>query len=552
MKLQKKLSFLMLAALLLELLAGCHMAEPVDATPDLEASGRPAHTQRGSESKAPDALEDPSAEPSEEEPDLWDPEHTLDFQFTPAKGLELPIEGATGYASIKLPLWVELPEEEEGKLVTVYATPEPTPEPEPEPEESAFIAEPLPTEIPPLPETAEPEPDPVPAEPSEEVAVTQGVDPEPEGEPEDPAPGERTGEDSFVQPEESGQPAAEPTEEPTPAPEPTPEPEPEPTLTLEPEPEPTAEPEPEPTEEPAPDPLEEALLVLEPGTAFVILEESGDWWRVRAMGEEGWIEHRYCLINLPDVIPSMIYNATNAYSSEFVSSGKSIPNITGRALYHGKEQNNRLGREEFMMPVLYAMAKNVCQAQQAALAEGNTLVLYEGFRPTETQMAVVNNLTALSRRDAEVKAGISTSPWSISWFIATGASNHQEGYAMDVSLAKVTKAHMEGIGGYSVVQVDEYEKYTMPTPIHELSMAAATYTRPVAIFSNTAWRTATQAPAFAANEPAKALQRYCTSSKLTPLASEWWHFNDLAAHAQIRDYPSKGNYMIVECLSVSP
>lgn len=92
----------------------------------------------------------------------------------------------------------------------------------------------------------------------------------------------------------------------------------------------------------------------------------------------------------------------------------------------------------------------------------------------------------------------------------------------------------------------------MPTPVHELSMAAATYTKPAAIFSNTAWRSAVLTPAMAASPPALALQRYCTSAKLTPRASEWWHFNDLAAHGQIRAYPSQGNYRITQCLSVEP
>ena len=285
--------------------------------------------------------------------------------------------------------------------------------------------------------------------------------------------------------------------------------------------------------------MEEALAVLEPGTAFTILDESEDWWQVQLEeGETGWVEHRYCLINLPDVVPSIVYNATNAYSSVFVSSGKAIPNITGKALYYGKEHNARLGYREFMMPVLYAMAKNVCQAQQNALAEGNTIVLYEGYRPTSAQMAVVRNLSALARNDSEVRAGISTSPWNISWFIATGVSNHQQGYAMDVSLAKVTQAHMGTISGYSVVQVDQYEEYTMPTPIHELSMAAATFTQPVAIYSDTAWRSAKLAPAMSANQPALALQRYCTQARLTPLASEWWHFNDLDAYLQIKEKKS--------------
>jgi len=454
--------------------------------------------------------EEPAPTP---EPELWDPEHRLGFSFTPAKGLELPVRGATGYASVKLPLWPGLPQGEAGKLATIYAPPEPAP----------------------AVETAE-------------AAQPAALADAPAGEPEEPAPtagAEESPQPTESLPAESGQPTGEP--EPTSGPEPSAEPtEPVP----EPTPEPTLEPTPEPT--PAPDPMEGALLALEPGTAFRILKESGDWWQVRAQGTTGWVEHRYCLINLPNVVPSMIYNDTNAYSSVFVSSGKNIPGITGKALYQAKTDNPRLGRREFLMPVLYTMAKNVCRAQQNALAEGNTLVLYEGFRPYTAQMAVVRGLSALARKDGDVNAGISTKPWSISWFIATGASNHQQGYAMDVSLAKVTKAHAARIGGYSYVQVDEYEEYAMPTPIHELSMAAATYTKPVAIFSDTAWRKATLAPAMAANQPALALQRYCTSAKLTPLASEWWHFNDLLAQRQTKDWPSRGDYQVRDCRSAIP
>lgn len=543
MKPRKKLCVFLVTALLLQLLAGCHAADdPENGTPGPDASGKPVNSQKADPSGSPDSSAEITPEPTPE-PDLWDPSHRLDIAFTPAKELELPISGATGYATVKLPLWEELPEEEEGKLATIYAPPEPSPEPseEPDPEPSPTDEPGEPTEEP--PDDGEPMPEPAPEETAEQAEPNPQAE---EGGTEisetDPLPTET----------EDGEPApfisVAPTEEDPPDASPEVPEEPAPEFSEEPSPEPTEEVEPTPT----PDPMEEAVLVLEPGAAFTILEESGDWWRVRAEGETGWVEHRYCLINLPDVAPSIIYNATNAYSSAFVSSGKNIPNITGRPLYHGKEMNERLGRREFMMPVLYSMAKNVCQAQQNALAEGNTIVLYEGYRPYKTQMEVVHNLSALARKDDEVRAGISTRPWNISWFIATGSSNHQEGYAMDVSLAKVTQAHVEKIGGHSFVQVDEWEEYRMPTPIHELSMAAATYTQPVAIYSNTAWRSAAMAPAMAANEPAKALQRYCTSAKLTPLASEWWHFNDLAAYSQIRAYHSTGNFEITQCLSTVP
>ena len=202
------------------------------------------------------------------------------------------------------------------------------------------------------------------------------------------------------------------------------------------------------------------------------------------------------------------------------------------------------------MPVLYSMAPRICQAQQAALAQGNTLVLYEGYRPHKVQRAVYRALSALSQTDAEVREGIASAPWSISWFIAGGYSNHQRGFAMDVSLARVERAQIEVIGKYKVLRVQEYQEYTMPTAIHELSKAAATFTGPVATHSPTAWRHATLAPAM--NAPALALQRCCTGAGLTPLASEWWHFNDLETRSLVLDNLSIGNYEIGACLSTAP
>lgn len=52
------------------------------------------------------------------------------------------------------------------------------------------------------------------------------------------------------------------------------------------------------------------------GTPYLILEEGRNSFRVRLEnGREGWIDKDYTMVNLPDVIPSIIYNATNSYSS---------------------------------------------------------------------------------------------------------------------------------------------------------------------------------------------------------------------------------------------
>ena len=293
------------------------------------------------------------------------------------------------------------------------------------------------------------------------------------------------------------------------------------------------------------------VAALQAGSAFMIILEQGDWWQIATDGISGWVQHAFCMINLPDVVPSIIYDNTNAYSSKFISSGRNIPNITGEALYSSRTYNERLGKHEFIMPVLYSTAKRVCAAQRIAMANGDTLVMYEAFRPYGVQMQIVKELTALSNADTDVRRGISASPWNITWFIATGVSNHQRGYAVDAGLAKAVQTAEEVTGNYIYVQVTESTLYTMPTPIHELSSASAIYTRPVDINSLTAWRNATYSQSMRENKPAQDLQRYFTEAGFTPLASEWWHFNDLHTLRAITRY-SNGNYETTVCLSAAP
>lgn len=247
------------------------------------------------------------------------------------------------------------------------------------------------------------------------------------------------------------------------------------------------------------------------------------------------------MINLPDVIPSIVYDATNSYSSRYVTSGKEIPGITGKSLYQGKVYNPRFDQELYLMPVLYHTAKKVCAAQQAALAQGNSLKLYEAYRPYAAQRAIVNAVSALAKVDSEVKAGLSTPPWSLTYFINTGYSNHQKGFAVDVSLVKVTKTEVHTTGSYSYLVPVEYKEYEMPTPIHELSMASASTTGP-----------GSDTLAESMNAPAIALRGYFGEADMTPLESEWWHFNDYAARTTAGGRTGTGGFEITRCRSTAP
>lgn len=286
------------------------------------------------------------------------------------------------------------------------------------------------------------------------------------------------------------------------------------------------------------------ITQLEPGCELEILGIDGDEkWIVRnADGMIGSIYHLRCMINLADIIPSIVYNNTNSSSAIYRSSGYDIPNVTGEKLYDVRCFNNRLGEDEYVMAILFSAAKKVMAAQHLALAEGYSLCIYETFRPLETQQLVCSNLKKLSASNSAVQKGITGNGWSESWFIAQGTSNHQRGYAMDVSLIKVVDTEQKTACGYSYIDVIEYEETTMPSSMHELSDASVVFAYGVSSKSDSAWKSVPLSSSV--TDAAILLQKYCTEAGFTPLASEWWHFNDLDAKNAIGKNASDGNYYL--------
>lgn len=291
--------------------------------------------------------------------------------------------------------------------------------------------------------------------------------------------------------------------------------------------------------------FDSSLASLNPGDAFLILKESGQWWQVEKNGVIGWVRHNHCMINLPDVVPSMIYNNTNAYSSVFRANDFDIPGITGEQLYaysdrrDGKAWNERLQRYEYIVPVLYATAKRAYQAQCNALANGDTIVIYEAFRPSSVQAKVYREVSALAGSNADVRKGFGS--WNMSWFIAAGISNHQVGYAIDASIAKVVNTDYASAGKYKYPKLESFEYY-MPSPIHELSTQGVVYTAPGGTVFSEGMKN---------SESAQNLQKYFIDAGFSPLPSEWWHFNDEYANSNLTKR-SDGNYVITVCLSIAP
>lgn len=261
------------------------------------------------------------------------------------------------------------------------------------------------------------------------------------------------------------------------------------------------------------------------GVPFEIIGDGKTCFNIRLEdGTTGWVTKNYTMINLPDVIPSIVYKNSNASASLFRSHGKDLA-VTGEKLYDSLSYNARLEKDEYTMPVLFNMAVKIAAVQRDAMSEGNTLVLYEGYRPMSAQTATKNALAALMSADSAIRRSINS--WGSSWFIANGVSNHQQGYAIDVSLASITSVDTLKYGVISLKVPKDYKEYEMPTPIHDLSPAAATLVHGVNSLSPSAWKSVPAAKTM--NNNAYLLQKYCVDNGLTPLASEWWHFNDLDA-----------------------
>ncbi|MFI3254033.1 MAG: hypothetical protein R3Y63_06800 [Eubacteriales bacterium] len=193
------------------------------------------------------------------------------------------------------------------------------------------------------------------------------------------------------------------------------------------------------------------------------------------------------------------------------------------------------------------LSYTIAHAQALALENDHTLIIYELYHPYEVQKNIIENLTDLSTTNPTVKNGITLEPWSLGWFIATAISNHQRGYAMDVSLGKVTEYRTDTSGDYQFLTVISAEEYEMQTPIHELSYHSASLAYPVNSGNDEDWRNTPTAEGL--TEGSVLLRNYCTNAGLTPLASEWWHFNDLdsAINGQ-----SLGNFQIESTKSQIP
>jgi len=162
---------------------------------------------------------------------------------------------------------------------------------------------------------------------------------------------------------------------------------------------------------------------------------------------------------------------------------------------------------------------------------------------------IPESLENLVNENPIVRAGITERPFNIRWFLAEAPYNHQRGTAIDVTLARIDSYVIKTTGNYAFIHITECTEFEMQTPMHELSVAAVVFRDAVHSRSRNSWRDTEFSDRATAGT--RLMHRYLTDAGLTPLASEWWHFNDLE-YTDFDCTENVGEYFIEQTFSVPP
>ena len=231
------------------------------------------------------------------------------------------------------------------------------------------------------------------------------------------------------------------------------------------------------------------------GKMYILSSDNANtkYIKVKYDNKIGYVYSDYIYINLPDIIPDIIYQITNANSSIFRSSGYKIDGITGKNLYgFTKKYNTKIGKKTYYAPILYPIAKQVQTAYNIAQNEGYNLKIYDTYRPYDISQEINAQFQKLYQANPKVKNQINYDKegnyWGTSWFLAKNVSRHNKGAALDLTLTDSNNNELRA-----------------QTPMHTLD------TRSLRKYNNNV---------------ANKLSSIMTSAGFETLESEWWHFQE--------------------------
>lgn len=238
------------------------------------------------------------------------------------------------------------------------------------------------------------------------------------------------------------------------------------------------------------------LGTIPTGARMTILSDDNKttkYIKVKYNNIEGYVYSDYIFINLPDIMPDMVYEITNADNSIFKTADTSIPNVTGKGLYgYTKKLNKKIGKTTYYAPLLYPVAKQLQKAYDIAKSDGYNIKIYDTYRPYDVSVSINKDFRKLYNSNKTVYNMINYDKngnyWGPGWFLANGSSGHNRGTDMDITLTDKNNKELSA-----------------QTPMHTLDA------RSIVRYNNSV---------------SNKLREIMTSVGFETLKSEWWHFQE--------------------------
>lgn len=310
------------------------------------------------------------------------------------------------------------------------------------------------------------------------------------------------------------------------------------------------------------------------GGTYCVLDEENGLFRIRFRDGYGYIDSRYCMINLPEFIGDIcLYDITNSYDSLYKVHEFEIPEVTGQVVT-GYE-HVELSEDEYLVPLLYPTALKLEKAAFAAMEEGYKIKIYDAYRPRKATLDLYDTARVLLDDPVpdEIYADYQTRQeliWygredSLLWYnflqedleipqeLIDAAEAETDGpevtdeqgktledyrptyqelmtdngrYYLSNFLANGGSRHNQGVAmDMTLVNMAYGNEMEMQTAMHDLSW-----------FSEVKQN----------NDAAKTLRRIMGDHGFEGLTSEWWHFQDDGIRKEI-ELPFMQNGISPEC-----
>lgn len=213
-------------------------------------------------------------------------------------------------------------------------------------------------------------------------------------------------------------------------------------------------------------------------------------------------------VNVADIAPNVLFDIVYSYSAPSQCCDIEIPGLTGQKVAgyaNGKSSNNYLGHDEFTAPMAYDTAVKLIKAANEVSSAGYAIKIWDSYRPYDASTSMSSLFEKAYKDNPDMQRG-RMGRWEMSWYLASGASGHNFGTDVDITIVKADGTPIEMPSSFDTF---DGRAHLVKNPTKASAITEKLYRDE--ILNNAA---------------CLALHRAMKNAGFGELASEWWHFTD--------------------------